>query len=103
VGLIFYILGALVFILLILVIGLFPLIDSSKNISDSISSIGQLGLILFGMPLAIIVGFSFWSWITLDKVRKGLYFEARTSALVLDIFGLMFAWVIGGIFFALSI
>ncbi len=54
------------------------------------------------MSLTITVGFSFWSWITLDKVRKGMYFEAQTSALVLDIFGLMFAWLIGGIFFLLA-
>lgn len=102
VGLIFYILGALGFILLLVVIGLIPWVDTSSINSASTSNIGLLGLILFGVPLFITIGFSVWSWITLDNIKKGKYVEARTSLLVLGIFGLMFAWVIGGIFLLLA-
>lgn len=102
VGLIFYILGALGFIFLLVVIGLIPWVDTSSINSASTSNIGLLGLILFGVPLSITIGFSVWSWITLDNIKKGKYIEARTSSLVLGIFGLMFAWIIGGIFLLLA-
>lgn len=101
VGLIFYILGALGFIFLLVVIGLIPWADTSIN-SGLSPNIGILGLILFGVPLSITLGFSIWSWITLDNIKKEKFVESRTSLLVLGIFGLMFAWVIGGIFLLLA-
>ncbi|MFC1755343.1 zinc ribbon domain-containing protein [Thermoproteota archaeon] len=102
VGLIFYILGAVGFIFLLAVIGFIPWVNTSSINSVSTPNIGLFGLILFGVPLSITFGFSVWSWITLDNIKKGKYIEARTSSLVLGIFGLMFAWVIGGIFLLLA-
>jgi len=58
------------------------------------------------LPIAaftsITTGLTVWSWITYSNIGKGRYFEARTATLILGIFGIVLAWVIGGVFILLA-
>jgi hypothetical protein len=55
-----------------------------------------------GVFFALTAGFTVWSLVTMDNIGKGKYAEARTASLVLGIFGIFLAWIIGGIFLLLA-
>ena len=58
------------------------------------------------IPLSVFcvidIAFSAWSWITIKNIDVGKYSEARTASLILGIFGIFLAWLIGGIFLILA-
>jgi hypothetical protein len=55
-----------------------------------------------GFFAALTIGFAWWSWLTLRNVEEGRYAEARTPSLLLGVFGLFLAWLVGGIFLLLA-
>ncbi len=59
-------------------------------------------IIPFGVFSALSIGFAWWSWTTLHQIEQGRYADARTSSLILGIFGIFLAFLIGGIFFLLA-
>ncbi len=63
------------------------------------------GVFPFVFPSVFFVisaAFTVWSWMTLKNLDAGRYQDAQTASLILGIFGLFFAWLIGGIFFLLA-
>lgn len=98
VGFIFYLLGAIGWIVSILgtVYFLFPFGFGP----------GPMWFFPFFFPVgffaALTIGFAGWSWLTLRNVERGRYSEARAPSLVLGIFGLFLAWLVGGVFFLLA-
>jgi hypothetical protein len=52
--------------------------------------------------LIISAALTIWAWITISNIDSGRYQDAQTASLVLGIFGIFFAWLIGGIFFFLA-
>jgi len=100
VGLIFYILGVAGWIA-----GLFGM----RMFMGGFMGSGMMGNyyapfnLFFPAVFSVIsITFSVWSWITLNNVNVGKYQDAMTASLILGIFGLVFAWFIGGIFFLLA-
>lgn len=55
-----------------------------------------------GVFLAVTVSFAVWSWITVQNIQAGKYANVQTATLVLGVFGIFFAWLIGGIFLLLA-
>lgn len=98
IGFIFYVLGAAGWI-----IGMSAMLFTTPFWWGQMPS----GMVAFPfIPMGIFgvisIGFTAWSWTTLRNIEGGRYSDARTSSLVLGIFGLFFAWLIGGIFFILA-
>lgn len=98
IGLIFYILGALVWIFGFLGFGL---------MMGGFMGGGMMGGFPFavGFPsvfFIISVAFTVWTWITLNNIDSKRYETAQSATLILGIFGLFFAWLIGGIFLLLA-
>ncbi len=56
----------------------------------------------FGTFGALAVGFAWWSWSTLKQIEQSRFVDARTASLVLGVFGIFLAFVVGGIFFLLA-
>jgi hypothetical protein len=103
VGLIFYVLGVIGNLIPLLFFGFFSdWLERPPFNADIPFSIGPFFLLFFGIPLAFNVGFAVWSWITLANIGKEKFFEARTAAIILGIFGIFLAWIIGGLFFLLA-
>ena len=100
VGLIFYILGTLGWLIpLSIFAGVISYAPFNVNMPGNV---GLIIFIIFGAFTALSVGFTVWCWITMDNISKGKYVDARTASLVLGIFGLVLGWVIGGIFMLLT-
>ncbi|MFQ5986579.1 MAG: zinc ribbon domain-containing protein, partial [Thermoplasmata archaeon] len=59
-------------------------------------------LIWAGVPLAVAAGLTVWSWTNLKQIEAGRYQEAQAQTLVLGILGLIFAFLIGGIFLIIA-
>jgi uncharacterized membrane protein (DUF485 family) len=98
VGLIFYLLGALIWI--------FGFLGASLFMGGFMGT-GMMGgfPIAVGFPsvfLIISVAFTVWTWITLNNINAGRYKDAQTATLILGIFGIFFAWLVGGIFLLLA-
>ncbi len=104
VGLIFYVLGAVGNFLPLLLWGFIestleePPFNVDMNFTTSFFPL----VFPFGIGFALTAGFSFWTWVTWDNINKGKYVAARTACLVLGIFGLGLAWLIGGIFLLMA-
>lgn len=103
VGFIFYILGAAGSVMGFL----FSSIFMGSFMGPDMMGSGMMG----GFPWAvgfpsvffiISAAFTVWAWITLSNINAGRYQNAQTASLILGIFGLFFAWLIGGIFFLLA-
>ncbi len=67
-------------------------------------SISVLATLLSGLGLAVNLFFVIWAYLTYKKIDDGDYIGARTSTLILGIFGLLpfLGSFIGGIFFILA-
>jgi hypothetical protein len=103
VGFIFYVLGAVGSLIPMLFFGLFSGWLNEPPFNANIGfSLAPLTLLFFGIPLALNAGFAAWSWITVGNIEKGKYAEARTATIILGIFGIFMAWLIGGIFLLLA-
>jgi hypothetical protein len=103
IGFIFYILGIIGNLIPILFFGfIVDWLNEPPFNADIPLEISPIIIMVFGIPLALTVGFSVWSWITVDNIEKGKYEEARTATIILGIFGIFLAWLIGGIFLFLS-
>lgn len=103
VGFIFYILSALGFLVPLIFFGIFTNWLNEPPFNANIpSGIGILMFFATVIPLALTVSFAAWTWITIDNIKKGKYAEARTATLILGIFGIFLAWLIGGIFLLLA-
>ena len=112
VGLIFYALitfGALLAI--IMVTWLFswidmPMIDSwggwGPRASWGAPNVTLLIGLLIGLVLIVNLFFTYWAYRTYKKVDEGNYADARSSALMLGILGLLFGGFLGGLFFLLA-
>jgi hypothetical protein len=102
-GFIFYILGALGYLVIIIFFGIFSgWMRGLPDSPDISSNISVVILIFVAVPFALNIGFSVWSWITYNNIGNGKYTEARTATIILGIFGLFLAWLIGGIFLLLA-
>ena len=55
-----------------------------------------------GMFTAVGIGFAWWSWTALKQIDRGRYMTARTSSLILGVFGVFLAFFVGGLFFLLA-
>ncbi len=97
IGLIFYILGAAAFTLSYLGSSLFM----GGFIGPGMMSGYMTPYFPSVFPIIQIV-FTVWAWMTLSNINAGKYRDAQTASLILGIFGLVFAWLIGGIFFLLA-
>lgn len=103
IGFIFYILGIIGNLIPILFFGfIVDWLSEPPFNADIPIGISPIIIFVFGIPLALTVGFSVWCWITIDNIGKGKYEEARTATIILGIFGIFLAWLIGGIFLLLS-
>jgi len=60
--------------------------------------------IVFPLGVFAAAGFAFawWSWTALKRIDAGRYMDARAACLLLGVFGLLFAFLIGGVFFLLA-
>jgi len=63
-----------------------------------------LATLVIGLGLAVNLFFVIWAYLTYKKIGEGDYIGARTSTLILGIFGLLpfLGTFIGGIFFILA-
>jgi hypothetical protein len=103
VGFIFYVLSAAGLAIALLFFGFITgWMNQPPFNADVPSALAPLSVIFLGIPLALAAGFSTWSWITMDNIDKGKYVEARTATIILGIFGIFFAGLIGGIFLLLA-
>ena len=100
VGLIFYVIGAAGWIA-----GLFGM----RMFMGGFMGTGMMGnyyapfTLFFPAVFSVIsITLSVWSWITLNNINAGKYQDAMTASLILGIFGLVFAWFIGGVFLLLA-
>ncbi len=112
VGLIFYALitlGALIAI--IVITWLFAWIDTPMNGTWGIRgpwtpwegpNITILIGLLIGLVLIVNAFFTYWAYRTYKKVDEGNYADARSAALMLGLFGLLFGGFLGGLFFLLA-
>lgn len=100
VGFIFYLLGAAGWIIVLTAFLAFT--------PFWIGQVSHMGLILFpglfplGVFGALTLGFTWWSWVAMEHVDQGRYEDARTASLVLGIFGIFLAFLVGGIFLLLA-
>ena len=103
VGLIFYVLGTIGWSFWMIGMG-FAFFGSSSQMMGNMGFTPGFFPFVFpmGVFFALTAGFAVWSWITWDNIRKGKYAEARTATLILGIFGIFLAWLIGGIFLLLA-
>lgn len=98
VGLVFYIIGAVVGGI-ILVTGLVTV----RFFPVGMPFGSQLFALIFGGTfIGIAAGLTVWCWLTLQQIETGRYQEAQAPTLVLGILGLIFAGVIGGIFLIIA-
>ncbi len=107
VGFIFYLLGFITNLIPLLIFlplrGMMMGGGPFRNEFADISFGGFFPIVFpFGIFLALTAGFTVWSWITYDNIRKGKYAEARTATLILGTFGIFLAWLIGGILLILA-
>ncbi len=98
VGLIFYLLGAATGAITFLWGGVFMGYYMGGGMMSSFPWMGGFQ----SASLVISLVFAVWSWITLKNIDENRFQDAHTSSLILGIFGLIFAWLIGGIFFLLA-
>lgn len=100
VGFIFYLLGAAAW-----VVGLAAVLALSPFWAGQTTHVGLLVFPLlfpFGVLGALTLGFTWWSWVAMEHVDRGRYEDARTASLVLGIFGIFLAFLVGGIFLLLA-
>ena len=101
IGLIFYVLSAIIGAIGILGFEFFFL--PSIPIRMLFPSYFLSLIYLFLFIQAVWTGFgTVWAWITLRDINHGKYSQARTTTLIIGIIGLIFAMLIGGIFFLLT-
>ena len=100
VGFIFYLLGAVVWAVgLAFVLALAPFwVGSTTHMGFVVFPF----LFPFGILGALTIGFTWWSWKAMEAVDQGRYEDARTASLVLGIFGIFLAFLVGGILLLLA-
>ena len=100
VGVIFYVLAAVGWGIALLAVALtVPLWIGQTPWADAIWFPFVFPL---GIFTAISIGFALWSWSALKQIDRGRFIAARTSTLILGVFGVFLAFLIGGIFFLLA-
>ncbi len=103
VGLIFYVLGSVGWSFGMVGMGFAFFGSPSQMMGDMEFTPGFFPFVFpMGVFLTLTAGFAIWSWITWDNIGKGKYAEARTATIILGIFGIFLAWLIGGIFLLLA-
>jgi hypothetical protein len=98
VGFIFYILGAAGWIIGFFASGIFMGGFVGPGMMGGSGMMGGFQSVFF----IISVVFTVWAWLTMGNVDAGRYQDAQTASLILGIFGIFFAWLIGGIFLLLA-
>ena len=100
VGFIFYLLGAVGWAI--------ALLGFLASMPFWIGTVPQMSFVVFpmifpfGIFAAVSVGFAWWSWATMQLIEQGRYADARSPSLILGVFGIFIAFLIGGIFFLLA-
>ena len=99
VGFVFYLLGAIGWGIALLA---FLATTAFRVVFPQMSFVVFPVIFPFGVFAAVSVGFAWWSWATMQLIEQGRYADARSPSLILGVFGIFIAFLIGGIFFLLA-